>query len=71
MALVFTQTDLDNLKAALVSGALRVRIGDRDVIYRSQAELLTVIKMITEQLASNTSTVTANLIQAKYSKGKL
>lgn len=69
MALVFTQTDVDNLKAALVSGASEVTIGDRTVKYRSQADITKLLKQAEEFLAGNTSTVTSNLIQAKFSKG--
>lgn len=69
MALVFTQADVNNLKAALVSGANEVTIGDRTVRYRTQSDLLKILKMAEEFLASNTSTVTSNLVQAKFSKG--
>lgn len=70
MALVFTQTDLDNLKAALVSGALRVQLGDRLVIYRSQAELINAIRLVESQLSGLNTTTTPNVIQATYSKGR-
>lgn len=70
MSLVFTETDLNNLKAALVSGALRVRIGDRDVIYRSQTEILKLIEMIQNYLqGASAQTCTANIVPVIYKKG--
>lgn len=71
MAIVYTQADLDALKEALVTGASEVRVGDRTIRYRSQAELQHLIREITEQLdgvaASDSS---ANLIKPTYSKGR-
>lgn len=70
MALTFTQADLDALKAAFVTGALEVQIGDRRVKYRSQNELLAAIKMV-EQAVSGVSTDLAdnpNVVQAGYSR---
>jgi len=38
--MAFSQTDVDTLKAAIASGAMRVRYADgREIQYRSQAEL--------------------------------
>jgi hypothetical protein len=71
MALVFTQADLDNLKAALVSGTLRVQLGDRLVIYRSQAELINAIKLVDGQLSGINTTSTANVIQSTFAKGRV
>jgi hypothetical protein len=73
MALVFTQTDLDNLKAALVSGVLRVRIGDRDVQYRSQSDIMAAIKLVSQYLdgQATTSNTSPNLIKATFSKGSI
>ncbi len=69
MALVFTQTDLDNLKAALVSGATKVKIGDREVEYRSQKELLATIQMVQSYLDGTSTDVddNPNVINATYS----
>ena len=70
MALTFTESDLDNLKAALLTGALRVRIGEREVIYRSQAEILKAIKMISEYIEAQTDTTTSSLVQSSFTKQK-
>lgn len=38
--MAFTQSDVDTLKAAIATGAMRVRYADgREITYRSQAEL--------------------------------
>lgn len=69
MAMTFTASDLDNLKAALLSGVLRVRIGDRDVQYRSLDELERTIKKVEAYLAGSSAANTKN-IKASYSKGE-
>jgi hypothetical protein len=70
MALVFTQTDLDALKAAFVTGALEVQIGDRRVKYRSQAELLAAIKMVEQAVSGVSEDIDNNpsVIQATFSR---
>ena len=69
MALTFTNADLENLKAALISGALSVKIGDREVTYRSQKEIIAAIKMIQEAIDGTTSSDLQN-VKASFSKGK-
>ena len=64
----FTSEDLANLKAAYASGALRVRIGDREVIYRSSKEILDAIRLVQQEL-NGVPSDTASTIQAKFSKG--
>ncbi len=68
MALVFTQTDLDNLKAALVSGATKVKVGDREVEYRKQSDLLAAIQMVQSYLEGVSDDVddNPNVINATY-----
>ncbi len=71
MAIVYTQTDLDNLKEALLTGADEVTIGDRRIRYRSQAQLMSLIKTVKEYLEGSTDlTIQAKTIQATYSKGR-
>lgn len=69
MSITFTQQDLDNLKAALVTGASQVRIGDRTVVYRSQKEILEAIKMIQEFLETDSDDESPDLVQATFSRG--
>jgi hypothetical protein len=72
MAITFTQTDLDNLKEALLTGAEEVVIGDRKIRYRSQSHLLQLIKMAQESIEGvATSTTSTSLIQATYNKGRV
>lgn len=70
MSLVFTQANLDDLKAALISGAMEVQIGDRRVKYRSQAELLAAIKMVQNYLDGVSTDVedNPNVIVSSYSR---
>lgn len=70
MALVFTQTDLENLKAALVSGASEVQIGDRVVKYRSQRDLLAAIQMVQNYLEGVSTDIddNPNVIKSTYSR---
>lgn len=70
MALTFTQADLDALKAAFVTGALEVTIGDRRVRYRSQSELLAAIRMVEEAISGVSDDIddNPNVIQAGYSR---
>ena len=37
--MAFSQSDLDNLDAAIKSGALRVEVAGRNITYRSLAEM--------------------------------
>jgi len=48
----FTQSDLDNINAAIKLGALSVRKGDRMITYRSSAELLAAKREISAELAN-------------------
>lgn len=64
--MVYTEDDLVALKAALVSGATLVHIGDREVRYRSQKEILEAIRMIEDQISAPADV--PDLIQASYSR---
>lgn len=53
--MAFTQTDVDTLKAAIGSGAMKVRYADgREITYRSQAELERALKMARDEVAATT-----------------
>lgn len=68
--ITFTQADLDNLKAALVSGASEVQIGDRKVKYKSQKEILEAIRIVQQSL-EDASPSSVNVIPTGFSKGKV
>ncbi len=73
--MTFTNDDLQALQTAFVSGALRVRIGDRDVIYRSQADLVAAINFISAMLQNQTDPTATptqkNNVQVSWKKGSL
>jgi hypothetical protein len=70
MAIVYTQADLDVLKEALLTGASVVRIDGREVRYRTQAELLQLIKAVQEQVDAASSSQSSSMVQATFTKGK-
>lgn len=68
--MTFTTADLDALKAALLTGAKSVQIGDRKIEYRDQSEIIKTIKMIETYLAGeSTSADSPKVIQTTYRKG--
>lgn len=68
--LVFTQADLDNAKAALVSNSLEVRIGDRIIKYRSQKQILELIQLILNQINGvESDDDNPAMIQSGYKRG--
>lgn len=48
--MAFTQADLNELDKAIKSGYLRVRTGDRDVTYRSLAEMMKIRSQMLDEL---------------------
>lgn len=50
----FTATDLANIEAAIASGELTVKKGDRQVTYRSMDELIKARQLAKDQLATQT-----------------
>ena len=53
--MAYTQTDIDNLKAAVNSGALRVRHSDgREVTYRSIDEIRQLLAVMQSDVGSAT-----------------
>lgn len=51
----WTQADLDALKAARAKGVKKVRIGEEEVEYRSDAEMASVQRAIEADLGVSTS----------------
>jgi hypothetical protein len=54
--MAYTQADLEALRKAIATGALRVRQGDRDVTYRSLAEMQQVEQMMLRSLGQAKAT---------------
>lgn len=68
MSITFTSSDLDKLKAALISGVLEVQIGDRRIKYNSRADLIKAINTI-EKALNGDNPVSPNVVPT-YSKGE-
>ena len=65
----WTQTQIDAIEAAIASGELTVRFGDRAVTYRSMDELLQARAVIRESLAAEAGTATDRFSFGQTSKG--
>lgn len=51
--MAYTQTDLDNIKAAIASGELRVRLQDKEVEYRTLKDMLLIKQLIEDELSGD------------------
>lgn len=49
--MAYTQSDVDALEAAIKSGALRVRVADRETTFRSLNEMQSVLADMRRQVA--------------------
>jgi hypothetical protein len=66
--MAWTQQQLEAIEAAIASGELTVRFGDRTVTYRSMDELLRARAVIIEALASDAGTSTDRFSFGQVSK---
>ncbi len=66
--MALSQTDIDNLERALVSGELRVEVEGRAVTYRSIDELRRALAYVREQIASGTAAGVATTSDASFSR---
>lgn len=64
--MAFTKEQLCKLKEAYATGTFRVRYGDHDVTYKSEAEMRKIIERMERELGQ---TPKANLTQFTYRKG--
>lgn len=53
--MALTQTDLDNLDAAIATGELKVEFNGRMVVYRSVSELMAARAHVASVLSANSS----------------
>lgn len=67
--MAWTQQQLDAIEAAIASGELTVRFGDRTVTYRSMDELLQARAVIRESISAAAGTSTDRFSFAQTSKG--
>ena len=55
--MAFTQTDLDNINAAIATGELSVEVNGRKVVYRSMNDLLKARSTIESDLSAASAAV--------------
>lgn len=62
--MAYVQSDLDNIRAAIATGALRVQIAGRDTIFRSLDEMERIEMKISSEInqAANPSTTKSTRI---------
>lgn len=64
--MAYTQTDLDNIKKAIATGALRVAIGGRDTIFRSLEDMQQIENRIAsevDQIANPTTYKSTRIVR--------
>lgn len=69
MSTAWTQTDLSELEKAIASGALTVRYSDKQVTYRSLAEMLQIRNAMRDALGLNSSGCSNGRTTMVVSKG--
>ena len=66
---MYTQDQLDTLRAALAAGTLRVTHGDSTVEYRSQADLERAIAIVEQSLAADAGLAPIRRVRVIGTKG--
>jgi hypothetical protein len=64
--MAFTQSQLDTLEAAIASGTLEVRTGDKSVRYHSLDEMIKLRDVIRNQLNADAQTPTSRASFASF-----
>lgn len=64
--MAFTQTDLDNINAAIATGELSVEVNGRKVQYRSMDDLMKARDVISTDLASAAASTTSSTRRGSY-----
>jgi hypothetical protein len=64
--MAYTQLQYDTLKAAVAQGALRVKYADKEIEYRSLAEMYIILSSMEAELFPKSS---SNRRYASFSKG--
>jgi len=68
--MAFTQTDIDALKKAIGTGALRVQFADREVTYRSLKEMREVLAMMRDEVDAVAGTKAKPVRQVRFLTSK-
>ena len=50
--MAWTQTQVDALREAIAAGVLRVKVGDMDTQFRSQADMLQLLRVMEAEVSS-------------------
>ncbi len=66
---MYTDEQLQALKAALATGVTRVRFGEREIEYRTIEELKTAISTIEAELAKGGGAIPVRQIRVSTDKG--
>jgi hypothetical protein len=67
--MAWQQSDIDTLKAAIAQGALRVRFADRDVTYRSLAEMRETLRLVKAEVNADPTSVPVRRFRFQTDKG--
>lgn len=68
-AMAYTQADLDAIKAAIATGAKKVKFRDKEVEYNSIEELLQAQAAIESELGQSVSTRRPSRLFGNFGKG--
>lgn len=61
---MFTQTQIEELEAAIASGVMSVRHGDRQINYQSIAEMRTALDQMRSEVATQSNGTGRGLVAA-------
>lgn len=67
-AVTWTQQDVDALRAAIASGQLLVRSGDRSIQYRSLSEMRSILAEMEREIAGQSSGIRLGRNKAAFSR---
>ena len=56
--MAWTQTQVDALRDAIATGTLRVKVGDMDTQFRSQADMLQLLRVMEAEVAATARVLT-------------
>lgn len=66
---MYTQEDVIELKKAIATGALSVKIADRSIAYRSTEEMIRILSMIENEIAGNANANSIKTYYVSHNKG--
>jgi hypothetical protein len=66
--MAWSQTDIDNLRAAIASGQVIVRSGDRSIQYRSLAEMRDLLAQMESEIAGRPTGIKIGRNKARFKR---